>query len=73
MIIHLKAWSAIGANPTPMAFSELFTAMQQGTVDGEENPIGIIQSNRFYGSTEIYLPDAACIYSVLRGHEPKEI
>lgn len=46
--IHLKAWSAIGANPTPMAFSELFTALQQGTVDGEENPIGIIQSNRFY-------------------------
>lgn len=46
--IHLKAWSAIGANPTPMAFSELFTAMQQGTVDGEENPIGIIVSNRFY-------------------------
>ena len=46
--IHLKAWKAIGANPTPMAFSELFTAMQQGTVDGEENPIGIISSNRFY-------------------------
>lgn len=46
--IHMKAWKAIGANPTPMAFSELFTAMQQGTVDGEENPIGIIHSNRFY-------------------------
>lgn len=46
--IHLKAWKALGANPTPMAFSELFTALQQGTVDGEENPIGIIQSNRFY-------------------------
>lgn len=46
--VHLKAWSAIGANPTPMAFSELFTAMQQGTVDGEENPIGIIASNKFY-------------------------
>ena len=46
--IHMKAWKEIGANPTPMAFSELFTAMQQGTVDGEENPIGIIQSNRFY-------------------------
>ena len=40
--IHLKAWSAIGANPTPMAFSELFTAMQQGTVDGEENPTNIL-------------------------------
>lgn len=46
--VHLKAWSAFGANPTPMAFSELFTALQQGTVDGEENPIGIIESNRFY-------------------------
>lgn len=46
--IYLKAWKSIGANPTPMAFSELFTAMQQGTVDGEENPIGIIYSNRFY-------------------------
>ena len=44
----MKAWKEIGANPTPMAFSELFTAMQQGTVDGEENPIGIISSNRFY-------------------------
>lgn len=46
--IHMKAWKAVGANPTPMAFSELFTAMQQGTVDGEENPLGIIYSNRFY-------------------------
>lgn len=46
--IHLKAWSALGANPTPMAFSELFTALQQGTVDGQENPLGIIASNKFY-------------------------
>ena len=46
--IHLAAWKAMGANPTPMAFSELFTAMQQGTVDGEENPLGIITGNKFY-------------------------
>lgn len=46
--VHLKAWSELGANPTPMAFSELFTALQQGTVDGQENPIGIIKSNKFY-------------------------
>ena len=37
----------MGANPTPMAFSELYTAMQQGTVDGEENPLGIITGNGF--------------------------
>jgi len=45
--IHLAAWKAMGANPTPMAFSELITALQQGTVDGQENPIGIIVGNKF--------------------------
>lgn len=45
--IHLAAWKAMGANPTPMAFGELFTAMQQGTVDGQENPLGIITGNKF--------------------------
>lgn len=40
--VHLAAWKALGANPTPMAFSELFTALQQGTIDGQENPfIGV--------------------------------
>ncbi|MDR1621139.1 MAG: DctP family TRAP transporter solute-binding subunit, partial [Synergistaceae bacterium] len=45
--VHLSAWRALGANPTPMAFTELFTALQQGTVDGEENPLGIIDGNKF--------------------------
>lgn len=45
--IHLAAWQAMGANPTPMAFGELFTALQQGTVDGQENPLGIIVGNKF--------------------------
>ncbi len=46
--IQLAAWKAFGANPTPMAFTELFTALQQGTVDGEENPLGIIDGNKFW-------------------------
>lgn len=45
--IHLEAWKAMGANPTPMAFGELFTGLQQGTVDGQENPLGIITGNKF--------------------------
>ncbi len=45
--VHLAAWRAFGANPTPMAFTELFTALQQGTVDAQENPLGIIDGNRF--------------------------
>lgn len=46
--VHLAAFKAFGANPTPMAFSELYTAMQQGTVDGQENPVAIIVGNKFY-------------------------
>ncbi|MFV0333506.1 MAG: DctP family TRAP transporter solute-binding subunit [Tropicimonas sp.] len=45
--VHLAAWRAFGANPTPMAFTELFTALQQGTVDAQENPLGIIAGNGF--------------------------
>ncbi len=37
--IHMSSFTHLGASPTPMAFTELFTALQQGTVDGEENPL----------------------------------
>lgn len=43
--VHMKAWQAAGVLPTPMAFSELPSALQQGTVDGQENPISVILSN----------------------------
>lgn len=39
---------AIGAKPTPIAFAEVYLALQQGVVDGQENPITIIDSNKFY-------------------------
>ena len=45
---HMAAWKAIGANPTPLAFSELYTALQQGTVDAQENPIELIVTQKFY-------------------------
>lgn len=38
----------VGANPTPMAFSELYLALQQGVVDAQENPLTTIQANRLY-------------------------
>ena len=43
----VTAWSAIGAKPTPMAFSEVFTALQQGTIEGQENPFALILSAGF--------------------------
>lgn len=45
---HLKTFEALGANPTPIAFNELFTALQQGTVDGQENPVAIIYTSKLY-------------------------
>lgn len=45
---HLTYFNALGANATPMAFNELFTALQQGTVDAQENPSALIYNAKFY-------------------------
>src|SRR5690606_33452452 len=45
--IHMAAFQAFGANPTPISFNELFTALQQGTVDAQENPVAIIFTSKF--------------------------
>lgn len=44
----IDAWQAMGANPTPMAFSEVYGALQQGVIDGQENPYAIIESSTLY-------------------------
>ena len=46
--VHMAAFEAMGAHPTPMAFPELFTALQQGTVDGQENPISVILTSNLW-------------------------
>lgn len=46
--IHEAFWNALGASPIPMAFSELYTALQNGTVDAQENPWGQIQGSKLY-------------------------
>lgn len=45
--VHIAAYKQLGIITTPMAFPELFTALQQGTVDGQENPISVILSAKF--------------------------
>ncbi|WP_254275020.1 TRAP transporter substrate-binding protein [Halomonas sp. 3H] len=61
--VHLAIWQTLGANPTPMAFGELFSAMEQGVVDGQENPWSTILTSNFhevqdYGSEtrHVYTP-----------------
>ncbi|WP_342128687.1 TRAP transporter substrate-binding protein [Hydrogenophaga sp. OTU3427] len=45
--VHMDGYKTFGILPTPMAFPELFTALQQGTVDGQENPIPVILASKF--------------------------
>ena len=45
--VHMQAFQSIGIQPTPMAFPELFGALQTGVVDGQENPIPVILSAKF--------------------------
>lgn len=45
---HLAFWKAINANPTPMAFSEVYIGLQQGTIDAQENPIEVVVSSKLY-------------------------
>jgi tripartite ATP-independent transporter DctP family solute receptor len=46
--IRLDTFKALGASPMPINFGELYTALQQGVVDGQENPFAIIYSSAFY-------------------------
>ncbi len=45
---YVELLTALGAKPTPMAFSEVYTALQTGVVDGQENPIETIYASKFY-------------------------
>lgn len=46
--IYIKAWEVFGANPTPLAFSDMFMALRQGVVDGQENPLEVIYTNNLH-------------------------
>jgi TRAP-type transport system periplasmic protein len=42
--LFVATWNALGAKPTPMSFSEVFTALQQSTIHGQENPLALIRN-----------------------------
>jgi tripartite ATP-independent transporter DctP family solute receptor len=45
---HIKAFTLWGANPTPMPFKEVYSALQTGTIDGQENPVNHIYASRLH-------------------------
>ena len=46
--LHIAIWESLGAIPTAIAFGELYTALQQGTVDAQDNPLELVISQGFY-------------------------
>ncbi|MEL7622630.1 MAG: DctP family TRAP transporter solute-binding subunit [Clostridiales bacterium] len=60
--IHMKAFELIGANPTPISFNELYTALQQKTVDAQENPIFLTYTSKFF-EVQKYLSLTGHVYA----------
>lgn len=60
--LHVDAWKALGASPTPLAYTELYTALQQGVVDGQENPYGNVSTAKFY-EVQKYLTNTGHVYN----------
>jgi len=70
--VHMQAYKAFGIIPTPMAFTEVFTALQQGTVDGQENPLSVISAAKF-DQVQKYMTLTGHVYSpalILMGKAP---
>lgn len=61
---HMKCFSALGANPTPVAFSELYMALSQNTVDAQENPIANVTDKKLY-EVQKYLSLTNHIYDAM--------
>jgi len=60
--VYIDMFNRFGANAVPLAFAELFTALETGTVDGQENPVTTIQSSKFY-EVQKYLTISKHVYS----------
>jgi len=60
--VYLETFKAFKANPVPMNFGELYTALENRTVDGQENPYSVILSNKFY-EVQKYVSASAHAYT----------
>ena len=77
---RVKLFKTLGANPTSMSFKEVFSALQQGVIDGQENPMAQIMSAKFYEvqkylsiSNHVYTPGYALIGKKFLEGLPPEI
>ncbi|MDF2813940.1 MAG: dicarboxylate transporter, DctP subunit [Paenibacillus sp.] len=76
---HMTAWKTAGLNPTPMAWSEVYSALQQKVIDGQENPVAVFYGSKIYEvqkyftlTQHVYSP-APVIFSMKKWEQiPKE-
>lgn len=52
--MYIKIYEAMGSNPTPMSFGEVYTGLAQGTIEGQDNPPGLTCDKKFYEVTKYY-------------------
>jgi tripartite ATP-independent transporter DctP family solute receptor len=62
--LHIKYFGDLGANPTPMAFTEVYNALATKIVDGQENPFSLIATNKFYEQQK-YVSKSDHVYSAV--------
>lgn len=60
--IYIELFTALGANPVPMTFGEVYGALESGAIDGQDNPLAVIQSARF-AEVQRYLSITRHIYT----------
>lgn len=77
---QIRAWNATGASATPMAFTEVYTGLQQGTISAQENPLALIVTQRFYEvqkqlviSEHVYTPSPLLISQQFYDDLPSEL
>lgn len=56
---HMAFWTNLGSSPTPLAFSELYLALQQGLVDAQDNPATAVYASKFYEVQDYFMPVTA--------------
>lgn len=61
---HLATFRALGANPVAMDVKELYSALQQGVVDGQENPYSVILANRYF-EVQKYVSDTGHFFDFI--------
>lgn len=60
--VYIKSWRVFGANPTPITYSDMFMALKQGVVEGQENPLEVIYTSHLY-ETQSYIMETKHLIS----------